>query len=54
MEKFDMMKDPVCLNEIQQIIRECLDKEIKKIMAKTGLSEIEVLDRLRQVPAVEA
>lgn len=48
--KFDMLRDPECLNSIQGVVSdrldECLDKWIAEIMGKTGLSEIEVFGRL--------
>lgn len=44
---FDMLKDPECMNTIQRIVSDCLDAKIKEIMVVTGLTEIEVLGRLR-------
>lgn len=52
--KFDMMRDPEIVNAIQRSVNERLDVMIPDLMKKTGLSEIEVLGRLRGQPAVEA
>jgi len=49
--KFDMMRDPECLNTIQRIVEERLDVMIPDLVKKTGLLEVEVLSLLRRVPA---
>ena len=49
--KFDMMRDPECLNSVQRIVSDVLDKKIGEIMASSGLLEVEVLSLLRGVPA---
>ena len=48
--KFDMMRDPECLNSIWRVVRGCLDEKIAELV-KTGLTEIEAIGRLRGVPA---
>ena len=49
-----MLRSPEGEMQIQRIVEECLDAKIKEIMTETGLSEVEVLDRLRGVPAAGA
>lgn len=46
---FDMLRDPECVVEIQQIIRGVLKEKVAEIRVETGLSELEVLDRLAGV-----
>lgn len=50
----DELRSPECTNAIQQIVSDSLDKKIAEIAKETGLSEIEVLDRLRGGPAAGA
>ena len=47
----DVLRSHDCVNTFQRIVSDCLDVKIKEIMAVSGLSEIEVLCRLRGQPA---
>jgi len=50
----DLLRSPEGVNMIERIVKECLDAKIKEIMASSGLSEIEAINRLRGVHAAEA
>jgi len=56
--KFDMLKNPECVDAIRRVVERCIDERldvmIPDIMKETGLSEVEVLNRLRGVPAAGA
>lgn len=50
-EKFDLLKNPEVVDCIRRVVERCMDERldvmIPDIMKETGLTEIEVLGRLR-------